>query len=343
MVFIRTDANEIIATGHLMRCYSISEKLKEMGEKVVFVFKDKQSVEVLPDLEYILLKEHKGSILQEIPQIIELLEKENQPKILLDLYEFTADYMKKLKPYAKIITFDDMFAEKFPADAVINYNLYYNKFNYYLRYKNTKVKLLLGGSYVPLRNIFQNITPVKRKEVKTVLLICGGSDRYHILLEMLRYFCHMHLQERYHFIIVAGAMNPDIEQLEAYQRKNENIAVYKNVKDMATLMQRADLVVSAASTVLYECCCILVPTVFFTIAENQENDTEIFSENQRMLYAGDVRKNKEAVIQKVAELIERIADDKQLRENMLRKMKGVIDGKGAERIAEEIVMLSRRI
>ena len=36
MIAIRTDANEKIAMGHLMRCLSIAKQLKEKGQEVIF-------------------------------------------------------------------------------------------------------------------------------------------------------------------------------------------------------------------------------------------------------------------------------------------------------------------
>ena len=41
MIAIRTDANEKIAMGHLMRCLSIAKQLKEKGQEVIFFISEK--------------------------------------------------------------------------------------------------------------------------------------------------------------------------------------------------------------------------------------------------------------------------------------------------------------
>ena len=36
-IYIRADMNEIIATGHIMRCLSIADAAREQGVKTIFI------------------------------------------------------------------------------------------------------------------------------------------------------------------------------------------------------------------------------------------------------------------------------------------------------------------
>ena len=343
MVFIRTDANENVATGHLMRCITIAKKIKQLGETVVFVFRDNESVDILNGREnYILLQACKTDRDSEIQQMIQILCGEKNAKLLLDLYEFDATYMEKLKPYARIITFDDMFQEKFPADMIINYNLYYTEFDYASRYNENATKLLLGGKYVPIREEFLIEKPLLKQKVSTVMLICGGGDKYHVLVNLVKMICKEGLQDRYRFVVVAGILNRDIAELNDLSKTEKNIIVYENVKEMSEIMKDVDVVVSAASTVLYECCCMAKPTIFFSVADNQSYDAECFAKNGMMQYVGDVRIDFAGVLKAIIVNLENIAREYEVRKDMVRKMESVVDGKGAERIAENIVMMETK-
>lgn len=339
MVFIRTDANEKVATGHVMRCITVAEKLQEMGEKIIFLFRDVDSVKVLNGrMKYEMVSTDEQDIFEEINRIKIFLQREENPILLLDSYEFDADYMKHFCGLARTVTFDDMFSEKFPVDVVINYNLYYTDFDYTQRYMGERTRLLLGGDYVPLREEFQKASRRNLAErVETVILICGGGDQYHMLRDLLKHFCKHELYKRYRIFIISGIFNNDLDCLRQYAEIFQNINIFVNVNNLAAIMQEADIVISAAGTVLYECCCVGVPTIFFSVAENQENAVDAFSADGTMSFAGDVRVGKHQVIDNIFVQLEELSDSFEMRSHMVQKMRKKIDGRGAERIAKEIM------
>lgn len=340
MIYIRTDANRRVATGHVMRCITVARQLQSLGGQVLFLFRDEESASLLPEgFKYIKLKPY-ADIHDEIQEIETIMRAQGSGKVLLDSYEFTAAYMGRLKAIAeKVITFDDLFKETYPVDLLINYNLYYKKFDYEARYSKSGTRLLLGKDYVPLREEFQMAGPGCRTRVENILLICGGGDPLGFLAAMLKRVCQEDLQARYHIIVVAGKLNPCIDTLEDYARRYPQIELLENVKDMAGVLQRADLAVSAASTVLYECCCVGVPTIFFKVADNQKYDTDVFSEDGMMLYAGDYQRDGRGVLEQIICLIKKVSLDADCRKKMTERMKNVVDGRGARRIAEAILAL----
>ena len=58
-----------------------------------------------------------------------------------------------------------------------------------------------------------------------------------------------------------------------------------------------------------------------------------------MSFAGDIAQDRDACIEKICEGLKKLAADASLRERMKENLGRVTDGKGAERIAGEIMRL----
>ena len=50
IIYIRTDGNSKIATGHFVRCLCIAEALENLGKRVCFLVSDTDSADLLQDL-----------------------------------------------------------------------------------------------------------------------------------------------------------------------------------------------------------------------------------------------------------------------------------------------------
>lgn len=47
IIYFRTDANDIIATGHVMRCLTVAKEFTQNNEEVSFIVSDKQSEKLI--------------------------------------------------------------------------------------------------------------------------------------------------------------------------------------------------------------------------------------------------------------------------------------------------------
>ena len=103
-------------------------------------------------------------------------------------------------------------------------------------------------------------------------------------------------------------------------------------------MGRCDMAVSAAGTMLFELCAMRVPTVFFVCADNQQYDSEFFGREERMLFAGDIRKDREDCLERVLAGLKALMEDQALRERMEDALGRVTDGRGAERISTQFAL-----
>lgn len=111
----------------------------------------------------------------------------------------------------------------------------------------------------------------------------------------------------------------------------------ENVKNMAELMSGCDLCITAASTVLYECCAMLLPTIFVVVADDQKYDAECFTKDNMMRYCGNFMYDPNTTLEEIGKTLQEIAFDKFVQQDMKNKMKNVVDTHGAQRIAKVLV------
>ncbi len=348
VVGIRVDANKTIAMGHLMRCITIAREIQKKGLHVVFFTADEWPKETLAaaGMEQVCLHTKWDWMEEELPRLRELLERMGIGILLVDSYQVSVAYFEGLGERLKVVYLDDCFEGVYPVDLLINYNAYHTRFPYSERY-GERTKLLLGTSYVPLREEFAQVADpaLSKKERQSredgfsVLLASGGGDITDALMGILEKAVGRAALKNVMFHVVVGAYYPRGDELEAFADAHANVRIYRPCEDVAGLMRECDAAASAAGTMLFELSAVQVPTVFFQTADNQRYDSEFFAAEERMLYAGDIRRNREACLTAVCEGIERILADEDLREWMQKKLSLVTDGMGARRIAEEIATL----
>lgn len=327
-IYIRADMNEIIATGHIMRCLSIADAAREQGKETVFITADEKPVEMLRNRGYapIVLHTDWKNMEEELDVLIPLIQKNGISKLLVDSYQVTETYLKRLEEYTEVYYLDDLDAFEYPVSNVICYANYYSQLSYGDYQGNTK--FYLGTSYMPLRKVFQKCKPKQMKEkIETIMILSGGSDNYHMIESIADLFKE---STEIQADIICGAFYPDFPGLKQKFKEYHNLHFYQNVSNLEEFMEKADLAVSAGGTTLYELSAKGTPTISYSFADNQLRNVQQFAEEGIIEYAGDVR------CDDVYDNIYRLYQEYQnpeLRKAYSEKMQKVVDGQGAARIA----------
>ncbi|MCI8447427.1 MAG: UDP-2,4-diacetamido-2,4,6-trideoxy-beta-L-altropyranose hydrolase [Eubacterium sp.] len=341
MIYIRTDANEVIGAGHVMRCLSIADALRNAGKKICFITFE-SNTKILAEqrgFPSIVLDSSWNQLEQEIPLIRQLLKitGTQEQAVLVDSYFVTEAYMTELGQLAKVIYIDDLCAGHLTCDLLINYSLYAQDMPYSQFYTDTK--LLLGCRYVPLRDSFWHIEPKKTAgRADDILVLTGGSDTVHFALNFVKAVLEKQRQcltgRRFH--IVCGFYNPDRLKIEKLCQNADNLVLYQNISNLREIMCRADIAVSAGGFTLYELCACGTPVITYASADNQMNNIQKFSASGLMQYSGDARRA-DYSYPELLEKIEALSADLVQRQQVSYKMQQIVDGGGAGRIAEIVL------
>ena len=360
LVGIRADANEEIASGHIMRCIAIAVQLVRLGGRVIFFTADEKADALLDGagMRHVCLHTDWAQMEDETEALLRELHRAGCSKLLVDSYQVTEKYFRTLAGQVRLIYMDDCFDGVYPLDVLVNYNPYCTRFPYMEAYGNG-TRLLLGPAYAPLREEFaaaceegaDETAGAGRGAVSTgresepaekgrrILLSSGGGDTCDALSEILEVVMQDDVLCRQTYEVVVGRYHENRAKLERLAAAHGNIRLHWQVKHMAELMCGCTAAVSAAGTTLLELCAMRIPTVFFAAADNQRYDSDFFAREDRMFFAGDIRENRERCLREICGGLRRILESETLRTEMRGKLGAVTDGRGARRIAEEILAL----
>lgn len=331
MVHIRVDANNIIATGHLFRCISIAEALRELGEDVTFVMADNSGVSLLEGrFPYIILDTDWHDMNSELAILRDILEQENAKKLIIDSYQVTEKYLSELKKYVKTIYIDDVNAFYYDVDELICYANYYRNNKYEERY--SKTRLLLGCNYVPLRKEFRNVPDkVIKSDIDELLIMSGGTDSYNFIGNILE---NIDSSQYKRVNAICGRYNAYYDVL--YKKyKGTNVNIVRSTDNIIDYMLNADIAISASGVTLYELCACGTPTLSYVMADNQIDNAIQFDKDGIISYMGDIRKGN--VINNIINNLKTY--DMKNRQIQSLRMKKYVDKNGALNIAEEVIML----
>lgn len=338
MIGIRADANEKIGMGHVMRCMSVAKQLRAQGEEVLFILSEayaKQDIEK-SGFACVCLDNHYNEKDSEVTAMASIIKENVISKLLLDSYEVTREYMSALKSCCRLCYIDDLNLFRYPADMIINYTFHTNRTKYDgMGYENEA--FLLGESYVPLRPEFGQEPDAVKKQADSIFLTTGGTDEYDMIAGILKEMQSDSQLSAMKKNVIIGKFYRNLEELHRLAEEYGKIQIYHDIPDIWRVMRMSDIAVSAGGTTLAELCAVGLPTVCFAIAENQLPGTAAYSAEGLMLFAGNVMAERRGVIERVVCNVRLLAMDFNKRENMAKKARTAIDGKGAYRIAEEIV------
>ncbi len=341
MIIFRADANEYIASGHVMRCLSIADALFSLGEEVAFITSDENATEMIRK------RGHKAICLNtdwndkegELGRIIPELDRLHPDLLIVDSYQVTHKYLETLRKHVKLAYIDDLNAFDHPVDIVINYSIYAHD----MEYPENKT-YLLGTKYTPLRKQFdipehllaESIENRMNCKIKQILITTGASDPYHLTEKIIEVIINEQDLNDYKLSVVKGRFC-DAHALTRLADQNQNrVRVLENVENMAELMLESNMAVSAGGSTLYELCACCIPTVTFSYANNQLGNVEGFSKRAIMKYAGDVRENDDISTIIVRNLLEYHRNDSE-RNEVINKMILLACGKGAANLAEQLL------
>jgi UDP-2,4-diacetamido-2,4,6-trideoxy-beta-L-altropyranose hydrolase len=324
VIGIRTQAGKGIGLGHVRRCLALAHALSGLGAQVRFVVdEDDRTVELIRAQGFPTVSVESGDALA---QTCAKFREWQVRVIIADSYELDRRDLETLREVAGfLVVIDDLADREIPADIVTNSAIHASTLPYAGR---PGTLYLLGPAFALLSREFMDAPGRQtRGQVEQVLITTGGSDPYGLSDKLAEWALECFGTAS--ISVVGGPFSPSAI------RERSRLEIHHAPRDMHTLMLKADLAVTGGGQTTYELAATGTPAAAICIAENQRVNLRGLAEAGTLEIIGDA--SDDDLEFKVKAALAALAREPERRQTMGERGQRLVDGRGAERVAHEIV------
>jgi len=185
----------------------------------------------------------------------------------------------------------------------------------------------------PMSENYNNLRIKKYfKNNKPTIFVTGGSQGARFINQTIAKVLPV-LTKKYNIIHLAG--NLDYEWLKKNSWKD--YLLYSFTDDFASMLYNSDLIISRSGSTIFEIAYCAKPSILIPLPSSANNHQEVNARILEQENAAIVLREKNLTSESLLEIIERIMEDKNLREELAGKINQFFQKDASRIIAEEII------
>ena len=326
-VFIITEANETVETGHLMECIVCAEELLNKNFMISFWINNNAVYELKKRIPC-HYNEYFQSIEHDYLQLLSEINRRHPEIVLFNLREvkelFLENFRKQIENNVEIICIDEFGHRNLPADIIINPMID----SYYWNYNQFRGQLFCGAKYLILPQKLKTLhkkTKLIRKKIETITITMGGVDPKNLTMQLMEIIPTIFPEAVINIIVCGGNCYKENIRKKGAERVELNI--FENITDLPEMIQVSDLVICAGGNTLHETACLGTPAIILPSMPHEKRTAKCF-EDAGFGYAVN---NIEDMYNRLIDSCEKLKEY-QIREEMSANGKRLSDGLGVKRV-----------
>ncbi len=359
-VVVRVDASHRIGLGHVVRCLTLANALRERDASVSFVCREHEG-------HLCGLIEEKGFPVCRLPlssktgiQAGNTLahaawlgahwqEDAEQTRAAIDAAPVKPDWLV-VDHYAldeswestlrasvgRIMVIDDLADRAHDCDLLLDQNMVAQMETRYAGKVPVTCGLLLGPEYALLQPIYaelHNRVPAREGPIRRIFIFFGGADSTNLTDRSLAAFLQLN-QNDIDVDVVITADSPHAKIIHEQTASHSNIHIHSNLPTLASLIAKADLAIGGGGVTSWERLCLGLPSLVVSVAENQRPIVEELNRHGLIRWLGhhDTVDQGE-IAQQLNKLIHQGLDGA-----WSRRCLAAVDGKGTKRVCAALTV-----
>jgi len=353
-IVFRLNAGHETGYGHLVRCMALARKLAESGFASIFITDNDPSGATPLNLggafEHVQLPPAHSAD-DEQNALMNIIHSAKPVAAVVDMLRGDNRIMETFSGAGlAILAVDDVYENNFKADIIVNSSLYAKEDDYAGR----GAMLLLGPKYFMLRGEFAEMRTMNRGQAATgkqingttgkqenptqagykkLLMSFGGSDPHKLTIRSLQAL--KTLKRPVELMVMVGDGSADFNNIYKLAASMPfKTEVHRGSAKPWELMAGASLAICSIGNTTWELAALGVPSVVITFFEGQSKNADALDK----LGAGiHLSRNPDFDTAALLETVDMLLDDEERLLWMSAKCVELVDGLGAERVAQALV------
>jgi UDP-2,4-diacetamido-2,4,6-trideoxy-beta-L-altropyranose hydrolase len=354
-VVFRADGSTLIGQGHVMRCLTLANALRDRGADINFVCREHpghlcdliaqrgfgidrlplavEGVSHLPGHAAWLGASWEADA-EQTRQVIQRLGG-TADVLVVDHYAVDHRWEKALRLSAtRILAIDDLADRVHDCDLLLDQNFFSDQSTRYDGKVPPGCVTLLGPHYALLQPVYAELhSQVELRDcpVRRIFVFFGGADTENLTGLSVAAFQQLGRPD-IHMDVVMTEINSRYQGIEKAIEGWSNIRVHGPLPSLGPLMATADLAIGAGGATVWERLCVGLPSVVISLAENQKPVCGDLAHEGLIQYLG----HKDQVTMEVLRnALSQLIDLPCIFE-WSRDCYAICDGEGARRVAKTI-------
>ncbi|CBE68845.1 MAG: UDP-2,4-diacetamido-2,4,6-trideoxy-beta-L-altropyranose hydrolase [Candidatus Methylomirabilis oxygeniifera] len=359
-IIIRADASLTIGMGHVMRCLTLAMALKGKGAEILFVSREHPGhlcqeiaargcgVFRLPVMSEFRADDTTDGVnlLKHAHWLGASWEQDAEETseaiggifgtvdwLIIDHYALDARWESALRSHTKrLMVIDDLADRSHDCDLLLDQNLFSNGEARYAGKVPAHCGLMLGPQYALLQPEYAELhdrVPPRDGPIRRILVYFGGADVGNLTGMAIEAFLTLGRSDIDLDVVVNGS-SPHAESICQQTAGYANVHLHSGLPTLAPLMVRADLAIGAGGTTTWERCCLGLPSLVITLADNQRPIASELARRRGIRWLGHTGQvTVDAMERAIRELIEARAALTRMSARALER----VDGLGATRVS----------
>jgi UDP-2,4-diacetamido-2,4,6-trideoxy-beta-L-altropyranose hydrolase len=346
-IAFRVDASERIGTGHLMRCLALADALQKLGARTLFICRHISrflSTRVTQaGHELITLPPAGGSgesgyggwlgtsQSRDAADTSAALKERDWDWLIVDHYALDARWEEAVRPLcAGLLVVDDLANRPHNCDVLLDQNLASSP-DRYGRLVPATARRFEGPAYALLRPEFRlardSLTTSPARNHLNIFF--GGIDAAGATLKILDLIAAIPARD-FLVDVICGMGNRRLEEVRQACSALAGATLHVEPPSMAALFSESTLALGAGGTTSWERCCVGLPTIIVSVAQNQLAGSEALSRARAAINLGPLE---QLSPEKLSAMIVRLIAKPRLLAAIGKRARALVDGRGTERIS----------